>query len=223
MFKMHALTAALLASILTVSLLVTLNQSGARDASAPATELRDPYAGIPQDGLSLGRKDAPLTLVEFADLQCPFCRDYAVQVLPQIVERYVRTGQLRLELRVLRFLGPDSVTAAAGAAAAAQHDRLWQYADLFYQRQGAENSGYVTQDFLHEVASDAGLKTQPFTRAIAERRAERMARDAEAEAKLLGVEGTPSFFIGPTGGALRPMQISALEFGQFATAIESAR
>lgn len=228
MSRIYALSAALNASVLTVTAMVVVNQSGARsETTAPsatkAAHVPDPYAGIPQDGISLGRRDAPLTLVEFADLQCPFCRDYAVNVLPQIVDNYVRTGQLRLELRVLRFLGPDSESAAAGAAAAAQSDRLWQYADLFYQRQGMENSGYVTHDFLHDVAADAGLKTGPFARAMSGPRAERMARQAEKEAELLEVEGTPSFSIGPTGGPLQPMPVHALEYEEIAAGIESAR
>jgi protein-disulfide isomerase len=228
MSRINAVSAALVASVLTLTVMVVVNQSGARSeatarSAAKAGQVSDPYAGIPQDGLSLGRKDAPLTLVEFADLQCPFCRDYAVNVLPQIVDRYVRSGELRLELRVLRFLGPDSVSAAAGAAAAAQGNRLWQFADLFYQRQGQENSGYVTHDFLHGTAADSGLDPQRFAREMDDARAERMARHAEHEAELLGVTGTPSFFIGRTGGPMRPVSVSALDFGQFATAVEAAR
>jgi protein-disulfide isomerase len=224
MARIHTLAAALVAAFLTVVALGAVNQTGAKENAAPASRdaaaATDPFAGIPQDGLSLGRPDAPLTIVEFADLQCPFCRDYAVNVLPQIVDRYVRTGQVRLELRVLRFLGPDSVTAAAGAAAAARSDRLWQFTELFYSRQGAENSGYVTHDFLHGIAADAGLRRDAFAGAMQSPAAERMARHAEHEAELAGVEGTPSFFIGPTGGSLRPLPVSALELGEFEAAIE---
>jgi protein-disulfide isomerase len=228
MSRIHALSIAVIAALLTVAAMATFHQSGSKGDAAPVARGgamldANPYAGIPQDGLSLGRPDAPLTLVEFADLQCPFCRDYSVQVLPQIVDRYVRSGELRLELRVLRFLGPDSATAAAAAAAATQQNRLWQFADLFYKRQGAENSGYVTHDFLQDVEADSGVRGGAFARGMAAPPAERLARDAERHAQHLGVEGTPSFFIGPTGGALRPMPVSELEFGAFAAAIEAAR
>ena len=84
-------------------------------AVAGASEARAMLAGIPQDGTSLGDPKAPVVLTEFADLQCPFCRDYALNVLPQIIERYVRTGKLRLELRLRAFLGPDSDAAARAA------------------------------------------------------------------------------------------------------------
>jgi protein-disulfide isomerase len=67
---------------------------------------------------------APATLTEFADLHCPFCADYARDVLPAVVDRYVRTGRLRLELQLLAFLGDDSLRGGRMAAAAARQDRL---------------------------------------------------------------------------------------------------
>ena len=113
--------------------------------------------GIPQSGISLGSPDAPVTMVEFADLQCPFCAEYHRNVFPTLLKRYVRTGKLRLELRLLRFLGPDSDRLARVAAAAAAQNRMWQFVGLAYQRQGAENSGYATDDFINTLAADAGL------------------------------------------------------------------
>ena len=216
---------AVLGALFTVLVLIVLSQSHAKQepARTNAGPAGPAYAGIPQDGISLGRPDAPLTMVEFADLQCPFCREYSVGVLPEIVDRYVRSGELRLELHVLRFLGPDSATAARGAAAAARQDGLWDYADLFYERQGAENSGYVTDEFVRDVAAGAGLKAEPFARAMAAPAAERMAMQAEKQAHHLGVQGTPSFFLGRTGGALAPVPVRALEFDEFASAIEAAR
>lgn len=220
------LAAALAAALLTVTAMVVISQTGASDDAAPAAEsahASDPYAGIPQKGIALGRADAPLTLVEFADLQCPYCRDYAVGVLSQLVDRYVRTGELRLELHVLRFLGHDSVSAAAAASAAAQQDRMWQFTDRFFREQGAENSGYVTSEFLESAAAGAGLDTARMERAIASGHTEGRSKDAEASAERLGVQGTPAFYLGRTGGELRPVEVSALELDQFAAAIEAAR
>jgi protein-disulfide isomerase len=74
-------------------------------------ESAEMLAGIPQSGIHLGSPSAPVRLVEFADLQCPFCREYTLQTLPQLVQDYVRSGKVRMEFRDLAFLGKDSVTA----------------------------------------------------------------------------------------------------------------
>ncbi len=102
------------------------------------------FAGIPQHGTVLGRADAPARIIEFADLQCPYCQEYAAQALPSLVRDYVRTGKVQMVFENLSFIGPDSVRAAHVAAAAAAQDKLWNFVDLMYLNQGPENTGYVT-------------------------------------------------------------------------------
>jgi protein-disulfide isomerase len=149
-------------------------------------------------------------LTEFADLQCPFCAAYARDVLPTVVDRYVRTGRLRLELRVLAFLGEDSVRAGAMAAAAARQDRLWSYTDAFFHRQGAENSGYVTDDFLREVgAATPGLDVE---RALGDRaHALDALTAAERAAGEMGADHTPAFYLRRGDGPARPVEPAALD------------
>jgi protein-disulfide isomerase len=173
--------------------------------------------GIPQSGISLGSPDAPVTLVEFADLQCPFCAQYHRDGFPDLVKRYVRTGKLRLELRLLRFLGPDSDRLARAAAGASEHNRMWQFVGLAYQRQGRENSGYATQDFIEGLAADAGLH-----RLDAGAAADRQVRRAEQAARTLKIDSTPSFLIGRTGGTLSRFQPTELTPGAFVPRIEEA-
>jgi protein-disulfide isomerase len=170
---------------------------------------------IPQSDLSLGSPKAPVTIVEFADLQCPFCAEYHHNVLPSILDRYVRTGRVRLELRLLRFLGPDSDRLARTALAASSQDRMWQFVGLAYDRQGRENSGYATDDFINSLVRDAGLKSVDAGAA-----AERQVQDNERLAKTAGIESTPSFLIGPTGGPLHRFQPSELTPGAFIPAID---
>ena len=79
-------------------------------------------------------------------------------MFPTILDRYVRTGKVQLELRLLRFIGPDSDRLARVAVAAAAQNRMWQFAELAYLRQGTENSGYATDDFINRLAADAGLE-----------------------------------------------------------------
>jgi protein-disulfide isomerase len=161
------------------------------------------FAGIPQRGIVVGNPRAPVTLVEFADLQCPFCRDYTTGVLPAIVDRYVRSGKLRMEFRNVSFIGNDSLRAAQMAGAAAEQNKLWQYIDLFYLNQGEENSGYVTDEFLTRIGR--AVRGLDVSRALADRNLpaiQRALTEAQTEWQLDGFTGTPSFLLGPTGGKL---------------------
>jgi protein-disulfide isomerase len=187
------------------------DDGGSKSPAAARSALR----GIPQSGIALGSPDAPVTMVEFADLQCPFCKEYSDNVFPELVKRYVRTGKLRLELRLLRFLGPDSDRLARTAAAAAAQNRMWQFVEHAFDRQGAENSGYATDDFINTLAADAGL-----TQADAGAPAEVLLRDAERQARRAGIESTPSFLIGPTGGPYEHFQPSDLTPSAFEPRIE---
>jgi protein-disulfide isomerase len=156
-------------------------------------------------------------MVEFADLQCPFCAQYERDVFPTILKRYVRTGKVRLELRLLRFIGPDSDRLARVAAAAADQNRMWQFVALGYQRQGRENSGYATDDFINSLSAAAGLKS-PDAGAAAE---QQVRRDEQA-ARTLGIDSTPSFLIGKTGGTLHRFEPSDLTPGSFIPEIQKA-
>jgi len=169
------------------------------------------FAGVPQEGIAVGDPAAPVTLVEFVDLQCPFCAQFARNELPELVRRYVRTGKVRMELRVLTFLGEDSLRAGQVAAAAAEQNRGWQFADLFFANQGPENSGYATDEFLREVAS--GVDGLDADKALADAQGSVAAvelRRAEAAAKTLGVGSTPTFFASRRGGTLEQLRLSEL-------------
>lgn len=180
------------------------------------------FAGIPQQGIALGDPDAPVTLVEFVDLQCPFCAQFARNELPELVRRYVRTGKVRIELRVLTFLGEDSLRAGQVAAAAAEQDKGWQFADLFFANQGPENSGYATDEFLREVAS--GVDGLDADKALADAKGPVAAaelRRAEAAAKTLGVNSTPTFFASRRGGTLEQLELLELDADAVGAEIDS--
>ena len=144
--------AALLAAIVVVVLVVVSQGGDDADSDAgPSTELAD----VSERGITLGEEDAPVTLVEFADPQCPFCAQYTTEVQPDLVEKYVRAGDVKMELRLLTFIGPDSTRLANAAYAAADQDGLWAFTDLAYARQGAENTGYADDAFIESAAADA--------------------------------------------------------------------
>jgi len=164
------------------------------------------FAGIPQNGITLGDPRAPVTFVEFADLQCPFCREYTEKAMATLVSRYVRTGKLKMQFRNVAFIGTDSARAAQMAAAAGRQNKLWPYVDIFYANQEEENSGYVTDDFLRKIGS--GVSGLDVDRAMNDRglpAIQRQMDDAQTEWQTNGFTGTPSFLLGPTGGRLEAL------------------
>jgi protein-disulfide isomerase len=177
-------------------------------------------AGIPQSGRFLGSPSAPVTLVEFADLQCPFCAQYARDALPTVIRDYVRPGKVRLEFRPRAFLGPDSITAAQVVMGAAQEDKLWNVLDLLYANQGAENSGWVEDGLVRRVLTAAGVDPVANRRAANSAEVGREIQDAEQLAARNGLDGTPAFLVGRRGGAFKPLQVQALTGEVFAAALD---
>jgi protein-disulfide isomerase len=192
-----------------VAVAIVISQGGAEDESEPAPPPRAEQ--IAQDRLWLGDPDAPVTLIEFADLQCPFCAEFATGELPGVIDSYVRDGRLRLELRLLAFIGPDSERARQVAHAAALQDRLWDYTDHFYRNQGPENSGYATDAFLQRLARQTpGLDVEQVSEDLGTQEAEALSRQAERLARRLGVQGTPSLYLVREGGEPEPIEIDQL-------------
>ena len=179
------------------------------------------FAGVPEQGPALGAPGAPVTLVEFADLQCPVCAAFARDTLPTLVRREVRPGRLRIVFAPLTFIGADSGHGAQMALAAGEQDRLWPFVDLFFANQREENSGYVDDAFLTALAqATAGLDP---ARALAARTQPAVARDldsASAEAKRLHVDSTPSFALSKTGSTPVSFSPADLQVGAFEAAIE---
>jgi protein-disulfide isomerase len=221
-------------------LVSVLGSSSAETTTPPTTTVSDPVApagpprvpgaaatatllrGIPQRLNQLGDPQAKVTMVEFADLQCPYCRDYAVDALPAIVREYVRTGKVKLLFSGMEFLGPDSDRGLRAVYAAGLQGKLWDYLDLLYKSQGAENSGWVTDDLLRRVGNSIpGLDTDKLM-------ADRTSPDVEAalaassqQASSARVNQTPTFFAGPTGGRLQQIAISSLTPAAFRPTLDS--
>jgi protein-disulfide isomerase len=179
----------------------TSGASGGALQGAAAT--KSLLGGIPQQGITLGRPDAPVTIVEFADPQCPFCKDYTLQEMPAIVQKYVRTGKAKMQLRYLTFIGPDSVAAGRVLEAAGRQDKLWQASDLLYRNQGEENSGYVTDAFLTGVLKGAGADAPKAMAAAGSSAVSQALGETKTLAGRYAVDSTPTILVGPTGGTLK--------------------
>jgi protein-disulfide isomerase len=196
--------------------------SGTGGAAGDAAQVAALFQGIPQSGVTLGDPKAKATLIEFADLQCPFCAEYSQQAMPTVVRNYVKPGKLRYELRLRSFLGPDSAKAAAAAAVATKQDKLFQFADLFYLRQGDENSGYVTDDFIRSLATDTGVDPAAAVAAANHPGSQPLVAAADKQATDLGSTSTPDFYLRLAGGRLVPVTPQALTAGAFTQALDQA-
>jgi protein-disulfide isomerase len=189
--------------------------SGAVDASGVAgvDETAALFEGIPQDGLVLGDKRAPITMVEILDLQCPFCRKHQLQVQPKVIKTLVRTGRVQLHLVPVGFLGADSVRMEIVLLRLAEHDQAWQFANLAYWNQQQEGSGYATDAWLRQLVraipganpadADALASTTP-SEAITQT-AQVAGAIAQASVRAAGGGGTPFFTIGRTGTAAQEL------------------
>jgi protein-disulfide isomerase len=184
------------------------------------TESSEMLTGLPQQGIFLGKANAPVRFVEFADLQCPFCREYALNTLPVLVQDYVRTGKVRMEFRDLAFIGKDSEKAGRWAAAAGRQGKLWNFADVFYFNQGEENTGYVTDTFLAKIAKAAGVDPVK-AKAYADTPAADAPRQAAtALAQRYGASSTPTFLVGKRGGGLAKVNAGPTDTDALKAAID---
>ena len=196
--------------------------SGTGVELAGAAETRALLEGIPQDGTAIGAPDAPVTLVEFADIQCPFCAQWATDAFPDLVEEYVRPGKLRIEFRGLTFIGPDSEKALRAALSAGEQDKLWETVELLYQNQGGENTGWVSDELLDAVGTSAMLDVDAWHDGFDAASVDQGIEDAAAEATTAGINSTPSFLLGPTGGELERVEVQSLDAEGLRPAIDQA-
>jgi protein-disulfide isomerase len=169
------------------------------------------FTGIPERNGVLGAADAPVKVTEFVDLQCPVCANTSRTLLPTVVNDYVRTGKVKLDARTLHFIGEDSVRAARVAAGAEQQGKLWPFLEAFYAKQGAENSGYVTDDFLRDVAADAGVDAGAALKYADSAAAEKPLTQANDEATKLKINGTPTFTVQRGDGPVKVVNAEQLE------------
>lgn len=195
------------------------SQSTTTRAAAPA---RSTLAGIPQKGTTLGKADAPVTLVVYEDPQCPYCAQWALGTFPSVVSTFVRTGRVKLEYRGINILGPDSEKGLRAIVATAAQNRLWNMVEALYRRQGAENSGWVTDDVLREAAVAAGVDADRMFAARGSAAVTRELTHAGIEANANGVQGTPTFVVVRPPAQPQQLQLTSLEPAPFSAALAAA-
>jgi protein-disulfide isomerase len=203
---------------LVVAALVLRNDNSTAAASAaPVVDLK----GIPQSGSVLGSPSAKVTLIEYADPQCPGCRLYTETIFPTVVDEYVRPGKVATEFRGFPFIGEDSVTGYRYLLAAARQDKLWNLALAFYRNQGDENSGWLTEDLVRRLAAEIpGLDVQRLLSDAQRADIVAEASSAGAKAAAAGIEGTPTILV--KIGDSTPYLIEVASVDQMRAALDDA-
>jgi protein-disulfide isomerase len=170
-----------------------------------ASDVQTLFKGIPQNGLTLGNPKAPVTMIEYIDLQCPFCQQFETQVMPDIIAKYVKTGKVKVEARILKFIGDgqphnDSERGRNAMIAAAKQNKGFNFSEILYYNQGTENTGWLSDDMVGQAASSIpGLRVHDL---LNQRNSSSVTQEGAAfDAQMAAdkVQGTPTLFAGKTG------------------------
>lgn len=142
-----------------------------------------------------GSPDAPVTIIEFSDFQCPYCGRFALEAGTQIDEKYIQSGQVRFGYRHFAFLGEPSLWAAEASECAADQDAFWEYHDHLVQRLAVEGKRDFTKENLKLFADELGLDTGTFNACLDQGKYAAIVQEVSASAEALGVRSTPSFLV----------------------------
>jgi protein-disulfide isomerase len=181
--------------------------------------------GIPQSANELGNPTAPVTLQYFGDLECPVCRAFTLSALPEIIQKWVSGGELKIEYRSMETATDDPEVFKAqqvAALAAGKQDKLWNFIETFYHEQGEEHTGYVTEKYIQGIAAQVpGLNLSQWTSDRGDAALASQVASDEQAANAAGIGGTPGFLVGRSGGAMKQLEPSSFtEAGSFDEAIE---
>jgi len=166
-------------------------------------------------GREMGDPNAPVVMEIISDFQCPYCGVFGTDIGPQIIEKYVATGKVRLIYRNFVIIGPESLEAARASMCAAEQDHFWDYHDVLFANQTGENVGDFTERRLIAFADALGLDQGRFRSCLGSGKFDDQIAEDKAHGQALGVSATPSFSI---NGQLI---VGALPFSEFETVIEA--
>ena len=158
-------------------------------AASVSVYLRPPRVEVAADGPALGPEDAPVTIVEFSDFQCPYCRR-AGPIVQRIAEKY--PDEVRVVYRHLPLdkIHPRARATAEASLCADDQGRFWAYHDLVFA-----NPGALTDDDLLRYAAEVGAEPEAFEACVKSRTHARRVSDDAAAAASIGVTGTPAFVV----------------------------
>jgi protein-disulfide isomerase len=197
---------AIVAAVVVVVALILISRSGGDDTGSVsgiegAAQVESEFKGIPSSGNTVGKADAPVEIVEYGDTSCPICKDASQTSIPEIVDQYVRTGQVKMSFRPIAFISRSSERGALGAEAAGMQDAMWPFVSLIYLNQGPESEqDWLTDDLMQEAVTKLGLDVDKWKADYAGEPVASQFFDRQSQADADNVTGTPFFVVkGPKG------------------------
>ena len=191
--------------IISVIVIAGISYAVLNPDSIKADNSSDPLSVDTRNGSPLlGSSDAPVTIIEFGDYQCPFCKMWNTNTKPAVEKNLIETGKAKLIYVDFAIIGPDSLKAHAGSYCAAEQGLYWQYHDYVYANQGHENDGWANTKNLKLLAAGINdIDSESFSKCLDSGKYEQRIRDNTNIARDSGARSTPSFIvIGPSGQAV---------------------
>ena len=155
---------------------------------------RDEIFGyLARNGPKRGTDNAPVTLIEFSDFRCSFCRKFWQTTLPLLDKKYISTGKVKFIYRHFAVLGKTSEVAAQGVECAGEQAKFWEYHDKLFASAGSPLA--FTAGKLKGYAKELGLKSQAFNQCLDSGKQLKKVEGETAIGAFLGARGTPAFFL----------------------------
>jgi protein-disulfide isomerase len=195
--------------------------------TAPAAGDEFPVVSVSMKALAdddavIGDANAPVTIVEFSDFQCPFCQRFYTQTEAQIINTYVKTGKARFIYRDFPLsFHQNAEKAALASECAHEQGKFWEYHDILFKYSQGDGTGLNTED-LKKYASDLGLNTVQFNGCLDSEKYKSEVQKDMQDGTAVGIRGTPGFLIGKTDGSTAQTISGAYPFDAFQQVIEAA-
>ncbi len=199
------------AAVILAALLIVPNLQGTGEIVSP-----EPFDWPNGDDTAMGDPEAPVTITEYSDFQCSFCRRFHEETLPQIVDNHVRTGEVYFVYMNFPFIGQESLEAANAALCAADQGQFWTYASYLFANQRGEEAGSFTEARLQAIAQEIGLEMDGFERCSSRNEKRPQVQEQYAQGLEMGVDSTPTFSVDGT------MILGAQTYQEFQSAIQQA-
>jgi protein-disulfide isomerase len=187
--------------------LPAIGNSSRAGAEPSATDVATLFKGIPQKGFVLGDPKAPVTLVEYIDLQCSACQQFESTELQPLIDKYVRPGQMRIEMNTWNIIDghypgtDDSLRGQKATIAAAKQNKAFTFAELLYLNQGPEGGGWLTNATVANLAASVdGLNLSRLAQDADSAATQSIIKTVDDTAVRERFAATPTILLSKTGG-----------------------